>query len=227
MTTLSQWMRPETYTRPGSRYGNLERTTDLGPLAGRKALALLDEQNLSITARHHCLALRYDRLAERIRKATEATELHIFIATDADDRKTTKQFQKSGYVVHVKTIRQKHPSNRPRSYDANIDNLFSFWAGRFVPVTPWDVIVLGSGDYGLSGEIAQALRAQHATEPVKIMTLSLPGSTAQDLDARINPNLTANLEIGLDLLEPMTCSPRRFPAGAPGNRRGCRSSIHC
>ena len=201
----------------------LEKRTVLAAIKDRKVLVLLDEQNLSITARNCGFELQYNLLAKRIRRAARAAELYIFIAADSDDHEDRKYFEKAGYIVHVKTIRHKRLPNGGRCCDSNIDNLFSFCAGSYINKTAWEVIVLGSGDYGLSGEIAQAIRDQRIESSMQIMTLSLPGSTAQALDAHKNPNVTANLEIGLDLLKPLSRSIRQFPARALGSRRTFRS----
>lgn len=207
-----------------SRSLTLEKKTILTAIKGRKVLVLLDEQNLTITARKHGFVLQYNLLAKHIRKAAKAAELHIFIATDRDDENNRQEFENSGYSVQVKTIRHKRLPNGGRCSDSNIDNLFSYCAGSYVSKIKWEVIVLGSGDYGLSGEIAQLIRGQHRRSSVQIMTLSLPGSTAQDLDAHKNPNITANLEIGLDILQPLSHSSRQFPARALGSRRVFRSN---
>jgi hypothetical protein len=60
----------------------LEKKTILTAIKGRKALVLLDEQNLSITARNHGFVLQYDLLARHTRKAARAAKLHIFIAAE-------------------------------------------------------------------------------------------------------------------------------------------------
>lgn len=227
MARPSQLNQLRTYSCSAAWGDRLERTTDLGPIAGRKVLVLLDEQNLTIAARDHGYALPYNLLAKRIRRVTKTAELHIFIAAHQKDGRACKKLERSGYAVHVKTIRQKRFANGDRRCDSNIDNLFSFWAGLCVPNTACQVIVLGSGDYGLSGEIAQAICAQHRTDSVQIMTLSLPGSTSQDLDAYINRNVTANLEIGLDLMKPLPRLLCQIPAGSVAGSQKFRSGSSC
>ncbi len=223
MERQNKFNKSTTYSPAVCRSLSLEKETTLSAIKDHKVLALLDEQNLTITARNLGFVLQYDLLAKQIRRAAKAVELHIFIAADHNDEKVRQEFENSGYSVHVKTIRRKRLPNGGRCSDSNIDNLFSFCAGSYVSEIKWEVIVLGSGDYGLSGEIAQAIRDQHRKSPVQIMTLSLPSSTAQDLDAYKNPNVTANLEIGLDLLKPLSRLIHQFPARALGSRRMFRS----
>lgn len=189
---------------PAQRIGCylLERTTDLSVLNGRRALVLLDEQNLSIGAGNHGFRLDYHLLAMHIRRATSRAGLHIFIASNPCDNFSEKRFEKFGYRVHVKAIRYLSQRDHQRRCDSNIDNLFAFWAGFYSAKTNWDVIISGSGDYGLSGELSIAISGQRRRCRIEIMTLSLPGSTSQELNAANNPAISANLEIGLDVLIP-------------------------
>lgn len=178
----------------------LETTTDLSPISGLKVLVLLDEQNLSITADGLGFSLDYAILARRIRSMAHKAELHLFTAANARDAGKGATFDALGYFVHIKRIRYVRLSADSVRRDSNVDNLFSFWAGILAPSCDTDVFLLASGDYGLAGELAQAICDHRAPQQVRVMTLSLPGSTSRDLDARKNPHVTANLEIGLDLL---------------------------
>ena len=197
----------------------LESTTDLAAIKGRRVLVLLDEQNLTITAQNLGYVLQYNLLAERIHAAADSAELHIFVAANPDDHDTKQRFENLGYMVHTKTIRRWHLPDGGQRCNCNVDNLFAFWAGLLAVKNSHDVIVLASGDYGLAGELAEVICEQHGNEPMQIMTLSLPGSTAHALDAHKNQNITANLEIGLDLLKPLSSSVRQFPARALGSYR--------
>jgi hypothetical protein len=188
----------------------LEKTTDLARIRARKVVFLLDEQNLSVTAKKLGYTVQYDQLARHIRANAREAELRIFIATDRRDQTTVRRLKKLGYKVHVKTIRYKLLPNGEQCRDCNIDNLFAFWAGCCTLRNGHDVIVLGSGDYGLSGEISQAMCSLFGKRATEIMTLSLPGSTAQGLDASRNKSISANLEIGLDLLRPLACVKRQY-----------------
>jgi len=212
MFTMTRFKKSKTSGTAMGCLGVLEKTTDLGAIKGRKVMVLLDEQNLSITARDLGYELKYGLLARRIREAAESARLHLFTASNPDGRNTSKRFEVLGYVTHVKTIRRKPLPDGGQRSDCNIDNLFAFWAGLLTVDNGWDVMVLASGDYGLSGELAEAICRRDTDNSTKLMTLSLPGSTAQDLDAQKNPNITANLEIGLDLLTPTNRSTRCFVA---------------
>ena len=150
----------------------LEGQTDLTAICDKKVLVLLDEQNLSFTAKDLGFLLQYHQLAKRLRSAAAGAELHLFTATDTCDQAARHQFEKAGYRVYLKTIRRLPPRNGRKRHDSNIDNIFSFWTGNFVKETTCDVVVLGSGDYGLAGELAQAICQRRKRQPVLIMTLS-------------------------------------------------------
>lgn len=185
----------------------LEQTTDLGAINDRRILVLLDEQNLSLGARDLGFRLDYDKLARRIRAATRHADLHLVTAAEADDTRPRRRFEALGYTVHVKLIRRVPLPNGHRRCDSNADNLFAFQTGLLLANGGTDAVVFGSGDYGLSGELAHALAGRKGRKVV--MTLSLPESTSQDLDSRKNHHITANLEIGLDVMEPVSGSAHR------------------
>lgn len=194
----------------------LEKTTKLSPVVDRRVLALLDEQNLSVSARYLGYRLDYGLLVERMRSASERIRPHIFTAAQPGDDHKARQLSEFGYIVHVKTVRRTQLRGGHIRRDSDIDNLFSFWAGKCASRNGFDAIVLGSGDYGLSGELAQAIAERRGPGLVRIVTLSLPGSTSRGLDARKNPHIASNMEIGLDVLKPLNSS-RLFCPGAPGS----------
>lgn len=200
----------------------LEKTTCLAAIQKRSLLVLVDEQNLSHSAGNLGYSLKCKTLARRIRAASKEAEIHLFTAANAGDEKAARKFNYSGYITHVKTIRLKPlPGGRQRR-DSNIDNLFSYWTGLLTVSKVRDMVILASGDYGLAGELAEAIHSHDAGKNVEIVTLSLPGSTSQDLDAEKNQHITANLEIGLDLLAPLARSISQFSARALGGYRAFR-----
>jgi hypothetical protein len=159
--------------------------------------------------------LQYDLLAKRIRSIASSARLHIFIAAKANDEKRRKHFARIGYIVHIKTIRRKYSDNR-FGLDRNVDNLFAFWAGLIARRNRYDTLILASGDYGLSGEISEAIcKLRGPDNKLRIMSLSVSGSTSNGLTARWNPYITANLKIGLDLLRPLS-PPFRWFFGSDG-----------
>jgi hypothetical protein len=209
-------------TFPNSRV-ILEKSTKLNHIRNKRVLVLVDQQNLSISAKKLGFRLQYDLLSEKLRKTAKRASLHIFIASESSYAKNNNKFETIGYTTHVKLIRDLPPAGGRFRSDSNIDNLFAFWAGIFCKRNSYDVLIMASGDFGLSGELARAIRLQKEGKQIQIMTLSLPGSTAQALDARTNKDITANLEIGLDLLQPFSRSINQSPARGLGRHRTFRS----
>lgn len=199
----------------------LEETTDLAQLNGKKVLVLLDEQNLSISARKLGYELQYLPLARKLRALAEQVEIHLFSDNDACEPAMERRFAGEGFQVHLKKIRYRTVANGHYRRDTNIDNLFAFWAGNLMTKTNFEVIVLGSGDYGLSGELSRSVQQRCKRLQLQIMTLSLPGSTAQDLNAQKNGYITANLEIGLDVMKPVSRlhQNKKRTAGVPRRAR--------
>lgn len=212
MASESQMNESNRNPRGTAHHGMLENKTDLAAIKCGRVFVLLDEQNLSITARSFGYALQYDLLAKRIHVVAQSAELHIFTAAEPHDRRVKRRFENLGYIVHLKTIRRTRLPDGRQRIDCNVDNLFAFWAGLLVAKNTYDVIVLASGDYGLAGELSEAIYEKRRDDRIKIMTLSLPGSTAQDLDADKNQNIAVNLEVGLDLLKRLRLSDQLSPA---------------
>jgi len=212
MTILSRRLHKKYKTTQGTHPAlPLETTTHLEPLRGLRVLGLLDEQNLSLSARDHGYRIPYDLLAQRINGVARTTRLHVFIAADPNNPGRTEYFERHRYVTHVKVIRRRLLRSGGLQCDANVDNLFAFWTGVSAITARRHVILIASGDYGLAGELSHAIRHLPGGCRPPVMTLSLPGSTAQDLDAARNPDIAANLEIGLDLLIPLTNPSTHVP----------------
>lgn len=183
----------------------LEAATNLHTLNDQSVIACVDEQNLTVGARHLGFRLDYRRLAEQMETAARSVHLHICIAAEPNDQSRQRYFEQFGYITHVKTRRHIRRRWGEVITDCNIDNVLAFWTGFAAATVEQEaVIVIASGDYGLAGELAEAIGKLPRRKSLPVMSLSLPGSTAQDLDATRNPNIAANLEIGRDLLVPIS-----------------------
>jgi hypothetical protein len=84
--------------------------------------------------------------------------------------------------------------------DANADNHVAFLTGLLAGLTPIDLVIIGTGDGQLAEDVAEAV--SQLPKPLEVVTLSLAGSTATRLDARVCPLIAANIEVGLDCLRP-------------------------
>ena len=117
--------------------------------------------------------------------------------------------------LHLFTAADPHDSATARRYAA---------MGYTVHTKEIRQVRLSGGGYGCDGNIANLFAFWAGVFAVR--TDSLPDSTAQDLDARRNPDITANLEIGLDVLGRSLC-PKANPRIAAASRRcasDCRVS---
>ena len=172
-------------------------TGPLDRLEGRRILALLDVENLTISTRQAGFELIYAKLADRLKSASRAACLHAVLSVDPNDTCDREHMEQSGFTVHTRNI-QRLPGGRKT---ANADNLFAFKAGVLVTRSKANLVVLGSGDGQLCDDIAQFI----GTLPGKreVLTLSVAGATSSLLNARTNSAIAENIEVGCDVLTPM------------------------
>jgi hypothetical protein len=174
-------------------------TGPLSPLGERTVLVLADMENLLLGARDLGLALDAHALAATLSTACAACDLHAFFSRMPGDQRLTLQFASAGWRVHPRDIRFVRTAWGVRR-QANSDNTILFFAGHLLAETDADTVVIASGDGDLVVDAARHIRE---TSPGRrVATLSLAGSTSSRLDARINADVSANLEIGLDCLRP-------------------------
>ena len=182
----------------------IARTT--GPLAtiqGRRILVLADVENIRYSARDLGFTTSFHTIERKLEEISHTSSLHAFFSRPAGDTQLPQYSSAHGWTPHTRDIEIVSTSEGPRKY-ANADNLLTFWAGLLVCQSTVDVVLILSGDGELVTEIAKPL----STLPRKcdVVTMSLAGSTAQRLDARLNGHILANVEIGLDCLQPIPAS---------------------
>jgi len=183
----------------GSRTVVAPDTGPLEVLAGRRVLVLADVENLSFSAQKRLgFEIQYASLAERLAKLTTACTLHAFFSADGQRSEAQRAyFSERGWYVHDRPIEviQTHAGEKNR---ANIDTLMLFQAGLLCSRSQANTVVLASGDGDLVCDLAGAIG--RLPTPRAVVTLSLAGSTSWRLNARDNPHIAANLEIGHDCL---------------------------
>ena len=179
---------------------NLEIAPTTGPLAmlaGKTALVLADLENWVYSARSMGAKVSFRRLGEKIRFASRSCGLHAFFSRMQGDDSRLRYLEERGWHAHPNDI-EEVTTCRGSERRANCDNFLLFMAGVLISRSKADVIVIGSGDGRLSGELARALR--NLSKQSTILTLSLAGSTATSLNAKENPNIAGNIELGRDCL---------------------------
>jgi hypothetical protein len=140
---------------------------------------------------------RAQLLHTKIRRATRACSLHAFFSREAGDESPSQFLRKAGWYPHPYDI-QVVRTHRGTERRANSDLLIVFEAARLVSHSDADVVAIGTGDGALAADLTAFLLALPTRR--RIVTLSLAGSTSWQLDARRNPLITANVEIGHDCL---------------------------
>jgi hypothetical protein len=188
---------------PMRRYGEGAHiapvTGPLAPLAGGRVLVIVDDENLTISARNLGYQVSYTMLGALLQQHTRSCALHAVFSNAPDDRRRSCYFEAQGWIPHARSI-DYIPTRRGMTAHANADNLLAFTAGTLTSRSRADTVILGSGDGKLVCDIAKALVSLPKTR--QVLSLSLAGSTSYRLDASTNAFLAHNIEIGLDVLRP-------------------------
>ena len=175
-------------------------TGPLKPMRGQRILALVDDENLMLSARDRGYRLSYDTLGSLIQQTSKTCALHTIFSCKRGEERRSAYFARRGWVVHTRDIQVvQTPQGKKRL--ANADSRILFLAGHLVSRSNADVILIGSGDGDLVCELAMAVA--ELPKPRVVMTMSLAGSTSYRLDATRNPYIAHNIEIGLDCLRPI------------------------
>jgi len=186
--------------RYGLRYAIVPRVTHpLDVLRGKGALVLADVQNLSVGAQQLGYKLSYRRFAERLSEVACSCSLHAFFAVGPNDTEREEYFAERGWKPHaypVHTVRTCRGIERR----SNIDLSLAFLAGALIRSSRAHVIGICSGDGELVSDIARAIAQLPKRRDV--VTFSLAGSTSWALNAAENEFITANVELGQDMLHP-------------------------
>ncbi len=179
-----------------------DRTGPLDCLAGRNVLVLLDLENLHYSARDLGYAVDLPGLAKCLLRASRRCMLHAFVSAETADTDTvSRQYGAVGWELHVNPIEEVRTCRGVERL-ANADNLLLFSAGLLLSRSRADTIVVGSGDGHLVVSLARGIAELPRRR--QLATLSLAGSTSARLEAGRNRLITANVELGLDMLHLLT-----------------------
>jgi hypothetical protein len=190
--------RPRILAYPAGRRAEIASTTGpLAMLAGKKVVVLADLENWVYSARSLGAKVSFGRLGELIRLVSRSCGLHAFFSRMPGDEGRSRYLAERGWCPHPNDI-EVVATCRGRERRANCDNFLLFMAGVLASRSEAEVIVIGSGDGRLAGELARALLS--LPKKRQVVTLSLAGSTASCLNASANPSIAGNIEIGRDCL---------------------------
>jgi uncharacterized LabA/DUF88 family protein len=174
------------------------QTKPLSAIQGRKILVLADVENLIYSSRDLGYTVSFSRLTKILLKNSITVALHAFFSRETVNDWRIDYFRRTGWTVHTREI-QNVQTHRGAERRANCDNLLLFTAGLLASRSNADTIAIASGDGDLVCSLIEGL--QNLPKPREVVTMSLAGSTSWRLDATKNPNIRANIEIGLDCLK--------------------------
>lgn len=184
-------------------------TGPLSLLQGRKVLAILDLENLSISAKKLGYRLNFRRLHDALFYHAMDLDAHAIFSRESGDERLVYALSRCGYEPHPRDIVHFPGGNRPCL--ANSDSRMLFETGRLTANHVADTLLLGTGDGELGDEIAQGVRSNFGLR-WSVVTLSLAGSTSRRLSAVSNSAIHSNLAIGRDVLDELPrLSPVRHP----------------
>lgn len=175
-------------------------TGPLDNLRDRRVLAVFDIENCLGGARDLGCRLRFDRLMHVLAKASRSLWAHAVFSTATGDDRLYDMLTQAGYTCHVRearTVMSRGRTVRTTNSDFRVAGAVAYLSRT----SPADLIILATGDGDLGDSIAEDIR-HFARKRREVATLSLAGSTSYRLDATRNPNISLNIEIGLDVLTP-------------------------
>lgn len=178
-------------------------TGPLGGLKNRSTLVMLDLENIDRSAQDLGYAVDYYRLAQVLRDGIGG-QAYLATAFSHDDARVAHVLQEAGWSTYVRKIDVIYRRGRPLRL-SNADTAFATAAGVAAAALNVTAICLGSGDGELFIDMVRCLRALIPRVRV-YATLSLPGSTSRRLDARRSQIFDINIEVGADVLRPLSAT---------------------
>lgn len=177
---------------------HLPSCTDLSPLGGKHILFLGDSENLSYSYRKEGLDLDYGSLLSAIRAVSKGVEPLAFATVDDGPpmQYAEQYFKGCGWFPMLSSARRVFGKR-----EANSDASILLHAGRLLPKTKADVLLIGSGDGALVTAIAEY--ALQFPKPPRVMTICRSESLSSRLVAGRNQHITANILLGRDHVKPI------------------------
>lgn len=173
-------------------------TTGLTVLQGRRALVLLDGENISYSLKPTA-DCDYRRLAALLRSQCPAACLHAFASAPpgpAMDYART-YFGQAGWLHHLVPIELVRDASGVRKR-ANSDAQIHLHGAKLIATCVPDYVVLISGDGDLGCDLARFL---HVEAPqARFMTLGLPHSFSHRLQVTNNNQVSSNAWLGADVV---------------------------
>lgn len=190
---------PACTQRPCGASGPLPvNTAGLAALQGRRALVLLDAENISYSLKPNA-DCDYRRLAALLRNQSPTAQLHAFASAapgPALDYART-YFQQAGWLHHLVPIEVVRDAGGVRKR-ANSDAQVHLHGAKLIATCAPDYVVLISGDGDLGCDLARFLNAE--APQARFMTLGLPHSFSHRLRVEQNNLVSCNAWLGVDVV---------------------------
>jgi len=172
-------------------------------LAGcENVLVVADIENWAYGARDLGFEIDFAALGRLIKAKFKRASLHAFFSAAYGDDIIANRLAEFGWAPHPRAIIER-PAQFGIARSANADLAIAFGAAKLLGHQRADAVLLGTGDGVLALDCARAIRANFK-KCGTVGTVSLAGSTSRLLDARISKEITANVEIGMDAMRPLT-----------------------
>lgn len=190
------------------RSQTLPSETSLKTLVNRRVLCIMDDDNLRIGLRAIGFALSYRTLRTRLAELTSVLDSWVVLSA-ADGAVARGRYLEQRDWQAVQVPRQVVLHRGVPTVKGNVDHELAFLTGRLSMASPFDVVLLGTGDGDLAVSVARCLREYTSAE---VVTLSVPGCSSDRLsDVGL---FAGRLLVGRDLV---------VNRAAPGRRAIVRS----
>ena len=181
-----------TISRPGHRVPTLARRLDprfprrvrsllsetpLKSLVNRRVLCIVDDDNLRIGLRNQGFALSYRTLRARLAELTASIDSWVVLSANDGATARGNYLEARGWQV-VQVPRQVVIHRNVPTVKGNVDHELAFLTGRLSLSSPFDVVLLGTGDGDLAVSVARCLREYTTAD---VVTLSVPGCSSHRL----------------------------------------------
>ena len=163
-----------------------------------QTLFIIDAENLNYSLSQIGYKPDYAAINKRLEAVSESLQAHVFM-TSPDQTMEAKRryFASVGIAPHLRAVNSILTVGQPNKH-LNSDNEMLLRLGFLCGQRRFDTVILGTGDGALGCAAANFLAEM--TKPPKVYTLSVQGSTSNQLLAGSNWLVNDNLILGADMV---------------------------
>ncbi|MDR1960451.1 MAG: hypothetical protein LBQ54_15685 [Planctomycetaceae bacterium] len=206
-----------THAQSGQIYEIADKT-DASFLRRKRSLVVIDGENLHYAAKRNFVGkssrVDFDKTAKMLQNACTIADMYVCASGTSERDIVGGTYNKPWNVIVnpldtsdlLKRKRELEELGNKVTSDSNADPMIFYTVGRLLPLKRYQVLVIGSGDGDLGCWLAKIVKRQFGNT-IEVVTMSLAGSHSPRLFTDQNPNISANIEIGCDLLVPFDQPP--------------------